>query len=211
VIVGVVRDGRADHLKSDDSLVVYIPYRQVTDLGAVTFYVRTALEPELMIQTLRRETGRAFPGLAFFNPKTVQVQMEEWFIGEQIVAQLCAALGVLATILAAVGLYGVMAWSVARRTREIGIRMALGVERRALVGMVLREVAVLAAIGVAIGIPAALALSRLVRTQLYGLAPHDALTFAGAALLISAVALLAGFLPARRASRVDPLVALRYE
>ncbi|MCX6636509.1 MAG: ABC transporter permease, partial [Acidobacteria bacterium] len=137
IIVGVVRDGRADQLRSDVSRVAYVPYRQVPDLGTVTFYVRTALEPKSMIRTLRRETGLAFPGLAFFDPKTVRMQMEEAFIGERVVAQLCAAFGALATLLAAVGLYGVMSWSVARRTREIGIRMALGAERARLIRMVL--------------------------------------------------------------------------
>jgi ABC-type antimicrobial peptide transport system permease subunit len=164
-----------------------------------------------MIRTLRRETGRAFPGLAFFDPKTVRMQMEEAFIGERIIAQFCAAFGVLATLLAAVGLYGVMAWSVARRTREIGIRMALGAERAKLIRMVLREVAQFTLIGIAIGVPAALGLSRLVRSQLYGITPSDPLTYAGAVALIALVASLAGFLPARRASRVDPLIALRYE
>ena len=211
LIVGVVRDGRATSLRDESTRRVYVPYRQASDIGGVTFYVRSALEAESMIRTLRRETGRAFPGLAFFDPKTVRMQMEEAFIGERVVAQLCAAFGVLATLLAAVGLYGVMAWSVARRTREIGIRMALGAERAKLIRMVLREVAQFTLIGIAIGVPAALGLSRLVRSQLYGITPSDPLTYAGAVALIALVASLAGFLPARRASRVDPLIALRYE
>jgi len=211
LIVGVVRDGRATSLRDESTRRVYVPYRQASDIGGVTFYVRSALEAESMIRTLRRETGRAFPGLAFFDPKTVRMQMEEAFIGERIIAQFCAAFGVLATLLAAVGLYGVMAWSVARRTREIGIRMALGAERAKLIRMVLREVAQFTLIGIAIGVPAALGLSRLVRSQLYGITPSDPLTYAGAVALIALVASLAGFLPARRASRVDPLIALRYE
>lgn len=211
VIVGVVRDGRASYLRDESERSVYVPYRQVSGIGAVTFYLRTGLEAEAMIQTLRRETGRAFPGLAVVEPRLIQMQVEELVAGERVVATLCLAFGVLATLLAAVGLYGVMAWSVARRTHEIGIRLALGARPPAVLGMVLREVAWLAAAGVAAGVPTALVLARLVRSQLYGLAPHDPLTFAGAALLVSAVALLAGFLPARRASRVDPLLALRYE
>jgi predicted permease len=211
LIVGVVRDGRATSLRDDFSLRVYVPYRQASGIGGVTFYVRSPLEPESLIRTLRRETGRAFPGLAFFDPKTVRMQIEDAFVGERILAQFCAAFGLLATLLAAVGLYGVMAWSVARRTREIGIRMALGAERARLIRMVLREVAQLTVIGIAIGVPAALGLSRLVRSQLYGITPSDPLTYAGAVALIALVASLAGFLPARRASRVDPLVALRYE
>ena len=211
LIVGVVRDGRATSLRDESARRVYVPYRQASGIGSVTFYVRSPLEAQSMIRALRRETGLAFPGLAFFDPKTVRMQMEDAFIGERIVAQFCAAFGVLATLLAAVGLYGVMAWSVARRTREIGIRMALGAERAKLIRMVLREVAQLTVSGIVIGVPAALGLSRLIRSQLYGLTPSDPLTYAGAVVLIALVASLAGFLPARRASRVDPLVALRYE
>jgi len=160
--------GRADQLREEPSRNVYIPYRQAPELDQVAFYVRTERDPESMIQTLRRETGLVFPGLAFFIPKRLRPQIEEV---SSAIATLPSVrrIRVLATLLAAVGLYGVMAWSVARRTREIGIRMALGAERRAVIGMVLREVALLAGVGVAIGVPAALATFRLVRTQLYGL------------------------------------------
>ena len=119
--------------------------------------------------------------------------------------------GSVATLLAALGLYGVMAWSVARRTRELGIRTALGAQQGRILGMVLREVALLAGIGIAIGLPVALSLYRLVSTQLFGLTPTDPLTMGASVAVLFLVALLAGYLPARRASRVDPLVALRYE
>jgi ABC-type antimicrobial peptide transport system permease subunit len=127
------------------------------------------------------------------------------------VAVLSAAFGLLATALAAIGLYGVMSYTVVRRTREIGIRVALGADRRAILALVLREVALMAALGIAVGLPFAWALGRLVRSQLYGLSPSDPLTVGAASLLLASVAILSGFLPAQRATRVDPLAALRYE
>ena len=126
-------------------------------------------------------------------------------------AALSAFFGILATVLAAIGLYGVMAYTVTRRTREIGIRLALGAGRASLLKLVLREVALLTAIGVAIAIPLALAVTRLVRSELYGIVPNDPLSIAAAALVLASVALLAGYIPAERATRVDPLTALRYE
>jgi ABC-type antimicrobial peptide transport system permease subunit len=117
----------------------------------------------------------------------------------------------LAVLLACVGLYGVMAYAVARRTNEIGIRMALGADRAQVLGMILGEVALLVAAGIAVGLPVALAAARLISGQLYGLKPADPVTIAGAILLLTAVAALAGYIPARRATKVDPLLALRHE
>jgi ABC-type antimicrobial peptide transport system permease subunit len=128
-----------------------------------------------------------------------------------MVASLSAAFGLLATLLAAVGLYGVMSYAVSLRTREIGIRVALGAERRTVLLMVLREVAVLAVIGIAIGLPSGYGLGRLVESQLFGMTARDPLTFAVATATLLVSALLAGYVPAARATRVDPLVALRYE
>ena len=126
-------------------------------------------------------------------------------------AGLSVFFGILATLLAAIGLYGVMAYTVTRRTREIGIRLALGAGRSSLLKLVLREVALLTVVGVAIAIPVALAVTRLVRSELYGIVPNDPLSIAGAAVVLASVALLSGYIPAERATRVDPLTALRYE
>jgi len=127
------------------------------------------------------------------------------------VATLASGFGILATLLAAIGLYGVMAYTVTRRTREIGIRMALGAKRGDVAWMVMREVLVLLVIGLVIGVPASFALSRLIQAQLYGIKPADSATLVAAILAIAAVASLAGYLPGRRATRVDPMQALRYE
>ncbi len=143
--------------------------------------------------------------------KTLESQLDETLTTERLIAALSAAFGALATLLAAVGLYGVMAFVVARRTKEIGVRMALGAQQGAVVWLVLKEVLVLLAIGLGIGIPAAYSLSRYVSTQLYGVKPADVSTAAVAITILAAVAVLAGFVPARRASAIDPIKALRYE
>jgi ABC-type antimicrobial peptide transport system permease subunit len=137
--------------------------------------------------------------------------VNESLSAERLIAILCAAFGALATILASVGLYGVTAFSVARRTREIGIRMALGAGRGSVLGMVLKEVAWMCLIGIGLGVPLAIALSRYLVSQLYGVAPTDALTLIFAALVMMCVSLCAGLVPARRAATIDPTIALRYE
>ena len=138
-------------------------------------------------------------------------QIDESLFAQRAVAALSAFFGILATLLAAIGLYGVMAYTVTRRTREIGIRLALGAGRASLLKLVLREVALLTVAGVAIAIPVALAVTRLVRSELYGIVPNDPLSIAAAAVVLASVALLAGYIPAEPATRVDPLTALRCE
>jgi ABC-type antimicrobial peptide transport system permease subunit len=138
-------------------------------------------------------------------------QIDESLSAQRAMAALSAFFGILATLLAAVGLYGVMAYTVTRRTREIGIRLALGAGRASLLKLVLREVALLTTFGVVIAIPMALAVTRLVRSELYGIVPNDPLSITAAAVVLSSVALLAGYIPAERATRVHPLTALRYE
>jgi putative ABC transport system permease protein len=141
----------------------------------------------------------------------MRAQIGESLFVERLVAALSAAFGLLATLLAALGLYGVMSYAVSLRTREIGIRVALGADRATVLRMVLKEVAILALIGVGVGLPSGYGLGRLVETQLFGLTARDPLTFALATVTLLATALLAGYVPAARATRVHPMVALRYQ
>jgi ABC-type antimicrobial peptide transport system permease subunit len=143
--------------------------------------------------------------------KTLEAQQEESLITERLVATLSSGFGILATLLAAIGLYGVMAYTVAMRTREIGVRMALGASASDVVWLVMREVLLLAGIGIAIGLPAAWALTRFAKSQLYGIEPNDVFTIVLSTAGIALVAILSGYIPARRATLVDPMRALRWE
>ncbi len=146
-----------------------------------------------------------------YNLRTLEHQIDQSLLNDRLIATLSTAFGVLATLLAVIGLYGVMAYTVARRTREIGVRMALGAVHGQVVWLVMREVLVLVGSGIVLGLAAAFGLSRLITSQLYGLTPNDPATIAGAAAILGVVALLAGYIPARRATRVNPTLALRYE
>jgi predicted permease len=210
-IVGVVKDAKYANLRDETPRFVYVPFAQGEGLGQATFYVRTAGEASALAQPARDLVRQMDAALPLVDLKTMRAQVEESLFVERAVAVLSACFGVLATLLAAVGLYGVMAYTVGQRTREFGIRVALGAERRRILWLVLREVAVLAAIGIALGLPSAWGLGRLLQSQLYGLTPNDPGTLGAAVLVITAAAALAGFFPARRATRVEPMVALRYE
>jgi ABC-type antimicrobial peptide transport system permease subunit len=174
-------------------------------------YLRVAGGSGTSAAAVRQAAQRIDPNLPIFDMKSMAVQVDESLFVERMVAVLATAFGALAALLAALGLYGVMAYAVARRTREIGIRMALGAERSRVLWLVLREVAVMAGAGVACGLLAALYVTRRIESQLFGLSPTDAATLAAAVGLLLAVALLAGFVPARRATAIDPMVALRTE
>ena len=210
-IVGLVRDGKASQLKEQPRRMVYLPYAQETDVGDMTFYVRTQAEPAALGTRLRKIVASVDASLPVTSLKTLQAQIAESLFVERLVAGLSAAFGLLATLLAALGLYGVMSYAVSQRTREIGIRMALGAERGAVLGLVLREVGFLAGLGILIGLPSGYGLGRVIESQLFGLTAQDPLTFAVATLALVLAAFLAGYLPASRAARVDPMVALRYE
>jgi len=210
-IVGIARDSKASSLRQKQVRFVYVPYTQQTDIGQMTFYVRSPLEAGALGNRMRLLVRQADPGLPVTDMKTMRAQIHESLFVERIVAVLSAAFGLLATLLAAIGLYGVMSYAVSLRTREIGIRVALGAERRTVLFMVLKEVAVLALLGIVLGLPSGYGLGRLVESQLYGLTARDPLTFAVATAVLVVSAALAGYVPAARATRVDPLVALRYE
>jgi predicted lysophospholipase L1 biosynthesis ABC-type transport system permease subunit len=207
----VVRSGPYMHLREPARRRVFLPYLQRSGVGSVTFYIRTGTAPEHMFRTVRRELAAAASGLPMFNERTIEEHIDITLTGERLVAWLCSAFAMVAALLSAIGLYGVMAYTVAARTKEIGVRIALGADGRRMLRMVMGEVAVLALAGGGAGIALVLALGRVVRSQLYGLEPHDPLTILGASALLSAVAFCAGALPARSAANVDPLAALRQE
>jgi predicted permease len=210
-VVGVVRDSKFATLRDEVPRFVYTPWTQQESLDTMTFYVRMRGEGGGMPATVRQVVQRLDPNLPIFDMKTMESQVDESLFLERLVASLSLLFGALATVLAAVGLYGVMSYTVSRRTREIGIRMALGAARTSVLWMVLREVAVMAAAGIVLGVPVAIGLSRFVQSQLYGLSPTDPATLGLATVILGSVAMLAGYVPARRATRVDPMLALRYE
>ena len=151
------------------------------------------------------------PNMPVYAMRTTEVTINESLSTERMIASLSAVFGFLATLLAVIGLYGVMAYTVAQRTREVGIRIALGAARGKVIWLVMREVLLLVAIGVIAGVTASVALTRVVQSQLFGLTPHDPLTLGLATAVLAVVACAAGYIPALRASRLDPMVALRYE
>jgi predicted permease len=210
-IVGVARDSKTATMRQEAKRFVYVPYMQEEEIGQITFYVRARGEAAGVGASVRQVAKRVDPNLPIFDMKTMTSVMDESLFIERMVAALSVAFGGLATLLAAIGLYGVMSYTVARRTREIGIRMALGAERSSVMWLVLKEVALMVGIGVGVGLPLAVALSRVVQSQLFGLSAHDPLALVASAVVLAVVALAAGYLPARRATRVDPMLALRYE
>ncbi len=210
-IVGLVKDSKNTDLRQEIRPLVYIPYAQDTHQGNATFYVRTNVEPTAMASTLRKTVQNVDANLPVFDLKTLDQELDEIAFSERLLTFFSVCLGVLAALLAAIGLYGVMAYMVSRRTREIGIRMALGATQQNVAWLVLRENVRISAAGLGIGLVAAFAIGKLIESQLFGVKASNPLVFLAAAVLLSAVAFLAGWLPARRAAAVDPMVALRYE
>lgn len=210
-IVGVVKDSKHGSVREKTRPFLYIPYSQEKTIGRLTFYIKTQQGLGQMASTVRREVQRLDPNIPVFELKTLEQQIDESLFADKFLTSLSLSFAVLAAVLAVIGLYGVMAYTVTRRTREIGIRMALGATRGNVSWLILREVVVLAAIGLVVGLPAAYALGHVTESLLYGVKVSDPIVFAGAALLLSTGTLLGGYLPARRAATTDPLKALRCE
>jgi predicted permease len=210
-VIGLIPDMKYRDLRETPPAQAYFPYYQDTKFRFMNFYLRTQVDPRLLMDPLRERMRQFDPNVPVVGLQTLEEQIGYSLRTERLVASLSAVFGGLATLLAAIGLYGVMAYSVTRRTREMGIRMALGATRANVVGIVMREAGVMVAAGLGLGIPLALALADLIRSQLFGLDPRDPLTLLGAALVLTVAGGLAGFLPALRASSVNPSTALRQE
>jgi predicted permease len=210
-IIGVVEDTVLAGPKRGREAQVFFSFLQANFPVAATFYVRTSLPSTAVIPTLRRIVTSRDATLPVYEMKTVERQLDDSLSAERLIASLSTVFASLATVMAALGLYGVVAFSVVRRTKEIGLRTALGAPRRSVVWLVLREVVLLLGAGLAIGVPCALLASGYVASQLFGVTPTDLSTVAVAAVTLLAVALAGGLLPARRAASIDPLKALREE
>jgi predicted permease len=210
-IVGVVKDAKYSQVKQEVPALFFRPYRQVAQVGGIHFYVRTSLDPSAVAGTLPKVVSGLDPNLPVEDLRTMEQQVRDNVFLDRVISVLSASFAVLATLLAAVGLYGVLAYTVAQRTREIGLRMALGAEPGRVRGMVLRQVGVMAVIGGVIGLGAALTAGWYARSLLFELQNHDPVVLGVSAIALGAVALVAGLIPAHRASRIDPMTALRYQ
>jgi putative ABC transport system permease protein len=209
-IVGVVKDAKHSSLRSEIRRTIFAPYEQ-RRLSAMTFYVRTWQAPETAEGTIRRAMQSLDSKIVLDSFRTMDEQIDNSLRTDRLVALLASSFGILAALMAGVGLYGVLAYSTAQRTREIGLRIALGATKMTVIKMVLTEVLWLTGISVAVALPLSLLLTRAVRSQLFGISSSDPLTFCLVVLLVGLVAIVAALIPARRASRVDPMRALRYE
>jgi predicted permease len=210
-IVGLVRNAKYSDVKDAVPPIFFVPYRQDERVGFMTFYVRTALAPEQMLQNVQRVVAAVDPNLPVENLRTMEQQVKDNVFLDRMISTMSAGFAVLATVLAAVGLYGVLAYTVAQRTREIGLRMALGAAPGRVRGMILRQVGMMTIVGGAIGLLAAIWAGRLAQATLYQMQGHDPTVLLTSVALLALVALGAGLLPAVRASRIDPMKALRYE
>jgi ABC-type antimicrobial peptide transport system permease subunit len=216
-IVGVSHDARDHDMKDKVEPRFYIPFLQgffdgTTEVnGNVNYELRTSGDPQALIEPARKAVAAVNGNIPVPHVDTVENLVDNSLQEQFVVAKLSSAFGALALLLACIGLYGVMSYSVAGRTREIGIRMALGAKSNSVLWMVLREAMIMLAIGIAIGIPLSSAGTRALRSMLFGVGLFDPPSIGSSVLLLLAVGLIAAFLPARRATKVDPMVALRYE
>jgi predicted permease len=211
-VVGVVQDSRQNRIRGEIEHRFYVPATQpAAEIAGVTFEIRPAANASGVMAGVRRVVREAEPGMVVVAARTLTESVDRRLVQDRLLAQLSIAFGAVALLLAALGLYGVLSYGVTRRTNEIGIRKALGAQHGTVMAMILRETGWLLALGLVAGSALAVAALRLITSRLYGLETTDPTAFVTAIVLLSIVAGLATWLPARRASRVDPLIALRYE
>jgi putative ABC transport system permease protein len=209
-VIAIARDSKYNNLVEERRPFVYVPLQQTYAPG-LNLYVRAEGDPRSLVVALRGEVQSIDPTLSLLNIETLAERVHRSLTGQRMQAALLGVFGMLALVLASVGLYGVMAYSVAQRTREIGIRMALGAQRRNVLGLVLRQGAVLLASGVGLGLAVAFLVTRGLASLFFGISAFDPLAFIGTSVLLAVVALFASYIPARRATRIDPTIALKYE
>jgi hypothetical protein len=211
-IVGVVADARYQDLRTPDSQMAYLPLEQAIDpITSAGVFVRGAGDVMRLVPSIRASVAETVPGGFASGIATIEQQVEMSLVRERMLALLATFFAVLALLLACIGLYGVMAYRVARRTREIGIRIAVGARQQSVVWMMVRETLLLVTIGATLGTLASLAVNGFVAAQLFGVTPRDPAAIAVAVSVLGSVTLIAGYVPARRASRIDPVKALRAE
>jgi predicted permease len=210
-IIGVVKDTKYTGLREDPIRMVYVPYRPGPWGAQFTLHIRTTTDPMPLAPTIRQTIARLDRTATVYNIRTAEATIGRSLLRERLVATITTLFGGLALLLATIGLYGVLSYGVSQRTREFGIRIAIGAEAGRILGLVLREAAWVIAAGVGVGLAAAWALGRTIRHLLYGVEPADPLSTALAVTLLVAAAVLAAWVPAWRASRIDPIRALRYE
>lgn len=210
-VVGVIKDIKYTSLRDEVPVQMFVPYLANDFVSGMTVYVRTTMAPEQFFAAVRSRVRQLDSNVSVYSMRTMDEQISNSLLTERLIASLSVVFGFLATLLAVIGLYGVMAYTVARRTREIGIRMALGAYQGDVIWMVMREVLVLLGLGLVAGVAGAFVLVKLIETQLYGVSGHDPITVVLAAFGLAAVACAAGYIPAVRASRIDAMRALRYE
>lgn len=210
-IVGLVADSSYESLREEPGRFYYIPYAQDPASRSMTYFLRTSQVPESLASAVRGTVAQLDATVPVLDLKTMETKIDESIYTDRLIAALATAFGVLATLLAAIGLYGVIAFMVARRTTEIGIRVAVGARRGDVLRLVLREVGLLVVAGLAVGIPLAWLGSRYIESQLYEVRAGDLLVYGTACAALAVTALLAAWNPAARAARIDPLRALRYE
>jgi predicted permease len=210
-VIGVAADSKYKSVDEEQTPMAYFPYKQMDGVGTMQVEVRTAGNPMSFLPTIQRELRNFAPNLPLLEPETQQAQFEKSYSTQRLVARLAIFFGLLAALLVATGLYATLAYAVTRRTAEIGVRMALGAQRGEVLWAVLKESILLCVAGAVIGVPLALAGSRVLRSILFGVQPSDPLTIVLGIFGLISIALVASVIPARRAASIDPIRALRYE